>query len=178
MSSNNKTIGAWTRVRAFGNSFDLELKNVKIGYLKRKSMFSSSAAGEIDGKKIIFHSVGGFNRTILISPVNSTGRIASIDLKWYGNNNGELRFSDGTIYKWKCMDFFRGKWGWVDKENRDVIVFKPKDLLNHSGSIELESGTEITFDIYLLLSLGVHLKLFFNYLVIVAVVFVIAFLRR
>jgi len=163
----------WRRISGFRKEYELRAEGRPISILKRKSIFSGCASGEVDGKKVKFVSKGGINRSITIKDIDTKEKIGEIDLKWYGNNNGVLKLASGKEYVWKCIDFFRGRWAWVDGENREILLFKPENLLNKSGSIDLS----IENDVGLLTLLGLHLKLFFNYWIIIAVVVIIAVLR-
>ena len=145
--------------------------------LKRKGMLSGSASGEIDGEKIEFVSTGDFNKTITVRNTMTGKEIGSIDVNWYGNNNGVFLSSSGNEYIWKCVDFFRGQWAWFDKENNISMTFYPENLFNKSGRIKIDSADE-SEDNVLLTALGLHLKLFFNYWIIFAVLIIIALLNN
>jgi len=140
-------------------------------------MLSGSAVVEIYGEKIEFISTGDFNRTITVKDTATGKEIGSMDVMWYGNNNGVFLQSSGKEYVWKCIDFFRGRWAWFDKENRVVMSFLPENLFNKSGRIEINSAYELE-DNVLLSVFGLHLKLFFNYWIIFVVLIIIWILKE
>ena len=177
MNSRSDKEISWKTVSGFRKEYVLASEGKNIGILKRKNIFSGSASGEVNDKSLTFVSYGGFNRTIEVHETELEKKIADIDLKWYGNNNGILRLASGNEYVWKCIDFFRGQWGWQNKENQNILLFKPENLLNKSGTIKLYPGNEAIDDVGILILLGLHLKLFFNYWIIIAIIVIVAVLR-
>jgi hypothetical protein len=177
MAENQINEITWTRVRSFRKEYIIEGIGTHVLKLKRKGVLSGSATGELNGEKIDFLSKGDFNRTIIVENITTGKEIGSMDIKWYGNNNGLFLFFSGKEYVWKCVDFFRGQWAWFNKENEVIMTFLPENLFNKSGRIKMNGVCELE-DISLLAIFGLHLKLFFNYWIIFAVMIIIWILKE
>ena len=177
MAENQINEITWTRVRSFRKEYKIEGIGTQVVKLKRKSVLSGSATGELNGEKIEFVSKGDFNRTIFVKNITTGKEIGSMDIKWYGNNNGLFLFFSGKKYVWKCVDFFRGQWAWLNEENEVIMTFLPENLFNQSGRIKMDRADELE-EIAFLTVLGLHLKLFFNYWIIFAVLIFIWILKE
>jgi len=75
------------------------------------------------------------------------------------------------------VDFFRGHWAWFDKDDKIIMTFLPDNLFNKSGKIKKDRPDKSEDDA-LLTIFGLHLKLFFNYWIIFAVLILIAILQN
>ena len=96
----------------------------------------------------------------------------------YGNN-GEFCFTTGEKYIWKCLDFFRGEWAWIsEKTQKELFVFRPKDILHKKGEITARTAGINQQAADILMLLGLHLKLFINVWLIIAIIVVIGIIAR
>jgi len=156
----------------------LLLHNSKeFGNLKRKGgILTLNAEGEINRKSYTFKSIGNFNKTLYIYNALDNNKIGEIKIKWYGNNNGQLIFESGEKFSWKCTDFFRGEWAWANIDSEEIMKFKPGNLMNKTGEIMLNTQSNLLCKTILLLT-GLHLKLIFNYWIIVLIIIIFALIR-
>lgn len=172
MEYNTKINIHWEKTNPFGRKFRIYSNGNEIGLLRRKSIFSAKAEGEIKGKKFSFLSCGIINKTLTISSHVGSKNDGSIELIWVGANNGVLKLNSGKSFNWKCIDLFKGRWGWLDNSNNNIMTFKPENLTNSKGSILKNQEENLNSDEDLLILLGLHLKLFFNYWSLIGVVMI------
>ncbi|MFC1725482.1 hypothetical protein ACFL4T_07625 [candidate division KSB1 bacterium] len=168
---------SWEKTYMFRKVYELSEDSKKVAELKRKSIFSADASGEIGNSRYLFESYGSFNRSLRIRNSVNNEKTGSIDLNWLGNNNGILELTSGQKYTWKCLDFFRGKWAWLDDAGNEIVTFHPKGLINKNGTVYVTAGENSRIDHDLLVLFGLHLKLFFNYWIIIIAVVIFAVLK-
>ena len=97
----------WNKANFFGRTFKLSSNGYKIGFLKRKSMFSAKGRGEINGKEFLIFSSGTINKTLTIRCPGTQKNNGTIELVWIGSNNGVLKLNSGDSYYWKCIDLLK-----------------------------------------------------------------------
>lgn len=169
---------SWSNTKGFRKEYQIRENSDIITQLHRKSIFSGNGTFEIGNDSYVLESTGGVNRTITISR-SSGERVGGIDLTWYGVNNGELRLESGDRYTWKCVDFLRGQWAWFNNDGHEIMTFRPEDLVNNSGLIDLSLGKAEAAHSDVLAVLGLHLKLFFNYWILtIAFIIIVLIIRR
>ena len=170
---------SWRRKNIFNRNFNLETQGQVRGSLKKRSIFSACASGETNGSLFKFKSSGSINKTITIRKSPTNEKIGYMDLKWIGSNNGMLILDSGEKYVWKCMDFTRGYWGWFDEnEKNEFLLFKPDNLVNKSGTVEVLESNISDENKNLLLLFGLHLKLFLNNWILTSGILAIGMLGR
>ena len=167
----------WEKTYMFRKLYELMEDGKKVAELKRQSIFSANASGYIENSKYAFESYGSINRSLNIINSVKNEKTGSIDINWLGNNNGILELTSGQKYTWKCMDFFRGKWVWLDEKEDEVVTFNPRGLFNKNGTVDIRENGNSSKERDILILLGLHLKLFFNYWIIIIVVVLIGVLK-
>ena len=150
----------------------------EIGYLKRSGFFRDSAIGEINKKKYDFSANGFINVKFKIRDMIAGKMISQFEHKWIGNNTGILNFESGQEYTWKCIDFLRGRWAWIDSSENEIMQFYPDDLFHRSGKIVVNTEFGKNDDFDLLIQLGLHLRLFYNFCLILLIIILFAMIMR
>lgn len=162
MENNAKINIRWQKSNPFSHRFEIYSNEQKIAFLKRKSFFSAKAKGEIKGKKFSFLSQGAVNKTLTIECPGNSQICGKMELVWVGSNNGILKLNSGKAYYWKCIDLFKGRWGWFLDSNNNAVTYEPENLMNSKGIIFQNPDNHLNSEMDLLILLGLHLKILFN----------------
>jgi hypothetical protein len=165
---------SWNKQAYKGQSYEISDGDGVKGNLKRRNFFS--AAGEAGAGKNTFRFLteGNFNRLFTIRDGATDKELGSMEFRWVDFQRSLLKLKAGSDYTWRSHELLKGSWAWYgDGQAEPVMIFKLENLFHRSGVIEFSGAKIPAAERNLLLTLGLHLQLYINLWMVIALLIIL-----
>ncbi|MBK6796203.1 MAG: hypothetical protein IPG76_05245 [Acidobacteria bacterium] len=102
--------------------YELRSGDSLIGTLTFRSSFGTLAVAETADEKWTFKRVGFLNPRVTIRVDGNLQDMAIFQPKLWGG--GVVHFTDRRTYTWKPANFWQTQWAFIDRQEKEVIIFR------------------------------------------------------
>lgn len=143
----------WVGHGLLKRSYDLRSGDMVFATLRWESAFGSLAQAETTDARWTLKRVGFFNPRVTVRAPGSETDLAVFHPDWVANGTVEL--ASGPRWKWKCLGFWRSRFGFIDDQGEPLIEYQANVLkVPASAKLVLSPQAMTLAELPLLIVLG------------------------
>ena len=115
-------------------SYELKSESALFATLAWESAFGSLARAKTANAEWTLKRVGFFNPKATVRASEGEADLAVYHPDWIGN--GRVELPGGKAWRWKCLGFWRSRYGFVDEAEQPIVEF-------HANTLKVPPSAEV-----------------------------------